>query len=400
MKINDIEIQKIRDQFYLAELISKKLAGTLDTESEDLFEAWYNQSNSHKRLFEKIEANGLDIEHLSCYIKSQEYENSNWNKIVKKTSLHKSNIRINRYRHFLRYTAILLLPLSVTAIVGLLNQSKQKTLQSSSDNIAANVIILSSSDGTRQILPIAEHRDDTLNLNDNAYLYNDILKYEDCVSDKITNHTLEIPRGSEYKLALSDGTIIYLNSDSRLEYPTHFVDNQRVVRLEGEGYFEVTPNAKQPFVVEVDDVRIEVLGTSFGIRSYQSEEDILTTLVSGKVKINQDNQELLLKPGWQATFNKINKTLNAEEVDVLEYVAWKDKRIVFNNRSLQFILDELKKIYGFEVFYQKTELQEIPFSLNIKRPLEYSKILDLLAQTEQVEFQIKNNTIVVKPSNL
>ncbi|HEU4633185.1 MAG TPA: FecR family protein, partial [Flavisolibacter sp.] len=116
-------------------------------------------------------------------------------------------------------------------------------------------------------------------------------------------NTISTPRGGQYQVILPDGTNVWLNAASSLRFPTAFSGTERKVELDGEGYFEVAKNAKMPFIVQLAEASIQVLGTHFNVMAYNDEADIKTTLLEGSVKINAEagtDQEKLLKPGEQA----------------------------------------------------------------------------------------------------
>ncbi|MFR7879372.1 MAG: FecR family protein [Butyricimonas paravirosa] len=114
--------------------------------------------------------------------------------------------------------------------------------------------------------------------------------------------------GGEYTV-LADGTTVYLNAESELRFPKQFRGKNRKVYLTGEGYFDVQRNEKQPFIVEAQQVEVRVLGTSFGVRAYTKEENVLTTLIQGRVNVEADGQQVELNPGQQADFNRGNDRL-------------------------------------------------------------------------------------------
>ena len=229
------------------------------------------------------------------------------------------------------------------------------------------------------------------------------LKYEipDSLRDisrgqAITYNRLVVPRGGEYTLVLADGTTVYLNAESELRFPKQFRGKKRKVYLTGEGYFDVQRNEKQPFIVEAQQVAIRVLGTSFGVRAYTREVNVLTTLVQGRVNVEADGQQVELNPGQQADFNRENDRLTVAEVDVEQYVGWKDGRLVFDNKPLEFILEELGRWYSFDVFYTNKELKEIPYSLNIKKHEDIAHVLKFIERTGKVKFEVNKNMIIVK----
>ena len=122
------------------------------------------------------------------------------------------------------------------------------------------------------------------------------------------NNTVWVPQGGEYRLTLADGTEVWLNAESKLKFPTQFTGNKRTVELSGEAYFEVTGDTSCPFIIHTEGIEVKVSGTSFGIRSYQEEDAILTTLVSGSVDVESHNSNVRLTPEHQAVFNPYDQS--------------------------------------------------------------------------------------------
>ncbi len=132
---------------------------------------------------------------------------------------------------------------------------------------------------------------------------------------------LSIPRGQDYHLTLADGTKVWLNAESRLEFPDRFNGNTREVRLQGEAYFEVKKDVKRPFIVHTDYLSTRVLGTSFDVRAY-SRKDASVTLVSGRVQVKTGDLAQILSPGEQAALT--GSQLAVKAVDTYPITQWKE----------------------------------------------------------------------------
>lgn len=210
------------------------------------------------------------------------------------------------------------------------------------------------------------------------------------------DNTVWVPQGGEYHLTLSDGTEVWLNAETKLKFPTRFSGDKRIVELSGEAYFEVTHNASKPFIIRTDDINVKVLGTSFGVRSYQEENSIFTTLVSGSVEVQGTLKNVRLTPSHQAIFNKSTQNLAIKQVDTELYIGWKDGKMLYDNCPLEEILRDLKRWYSFEVFYSNSHTKQIPFTLNIRKHEKIDGVLELMQKTGRVHFDIKGNTIIVK----
>ena len=210
-------------------------------------------------------------------------------------------------------------------------------------------------------------------------------------------NTLKIPRGGEFRLKLSDGTNVYLNSASELKYPVCFDEKERKVYLSGEAYFEVRKDSLRPFIVRVNGAEVTVLGTSFNVNTYGDDGQIYTTLVNGSVRIlsEKNGQEEVLTPGMQGVMNIQTGQLTVREVDVESYIAWREGRFVFRTMTLDLIMRQLQRWYDFEVFYQNPELKEYEFRGVIKRDMDLDKVLSVIKATTNVDFDVKGKVITI-----
>ena len=206
---------------------------------------------------------------------------------------------------------------------------------------------------------------------------------------------LKIPRGGEYEVALSDGTIVRLNSASSLKYPVVFGKEHRKVELTGEAYSRVSKDTV-PFLVQVGDMTVKVYGTTFNINSHLDRR-IQTALVEGKIGITVKGctEEFLLTDSQLADFDVRTGTVNVQQTDVTPYYAWTKGLLIFNNAPLQQIMATLSLWYDMDVFYQNPSLQELHFTGCIKRYDRIETILKALSQSVGINFNIKGKTLMI-----
>jgi transmembrane sensor len=192
---------------------------------------------------------------------------------------------------------------------------------------------------------------------------------------------------------LDDGTEVWLNAGSRLKYPVAFLGEKRKVIFSGEAFFEVKKDSR-PFIVSMETGDVTVLGTSFGIRAYPGETDY-TTLVTGKVCFqSKENESVILSPGEQAVFHLAGR-LEKREVNVEEYVGWKDGLFVFRNETLSEIMKILGRWYGVNVIFLDDSLKELEYTGNLERYDSINTFLQLLKRLKEVHYEIKGNTVVL-----
>ena len=213
----------------------------------------------------------------------------------------------------------------------------------------------------------------------------------DSVTESVEYNRLVIPRGGEYKIVLADGSQVWINSQSVLEFPACFVGKERRVRLQGEAYFEVSKNVEKPFIVDMGNKEIRVLGTSFNVNDYDGK--FVTTLVSGKVQVFVNDKDYVLTSSMQVRVE--GDDVFVEEVDVREFTAWKDGLFVFKKQKLREVMDILSRWYDVDVFYQNLELQNLHFTGTIQRHSEISGMLKFLEKTDIVKFTLNGKTLIV-----
>ncbi len=222
-------------------------------------------------------------------------------------------------------------------------------------------------------------------------------------AQKTLYNTLSTAKGQMYGTVLSDGTKVWLNSQSSLRYPVSFNGDIRSVEINGEAYFEVAPiqlrsGGKAPFVVKMPhDIEVQVLGTHFNVNSYSDEEAVRTTLLEGKVKVHTTgNTTTVLQPGQQASLNKQTQELKKiDDIDVDQVVAWRFGYFQFKNADLKTVLRQIARWYDVEVEYAG-KVPTMDFVGKLPRNSNLSQVLATL-ETNEVHFTIQGKKIIVSP---
>ncbi|MDN5287128.1 MAG: FecR family protein [Mucilaginibacter sp.] len=213
------------------------------------------------------------------------------------------------------------------------------------------------------------------------------------VSRKVYN-SIATPQGGEYKLILSDGTKVWLNSASSLKYPAVFSGHDRRVELSGEAYFEVAKNRKMPFKVTVKGMAIEVLGTHFNVMAYNNEKDVETTLLEGKVKLTNDKRQAYLLPGQRGILSDKRSDFEIQSADIQKAVAWKNGYFTFKQESIQSIMRKVARWYNVEVVYQGN-VEDKTFGGSVSRFADISELLKTLELTGTIHFKIEGRRVIV-----
>ena len=386
--------------YKISELVILYLKEDLDLKGQEELNNWRKESEKHETMFQRMISSEEFNRKVNKFVKSASEAENDWLELRKLTI---TGRRKHPHISLMKYAALFIIPMAVGSLLYFSQSSNYKNQITKTPEITAG------SSFATLLLP--NGKEVRLGNNSNVNLpeiskcivnVGDTLQYENQQGkpdpEEIEYHTIKVPRKGEYNLKLSDGTIVFLNSESKLRYPVPFKGKFRKVYLEGEAFFQVKSNKDKPFIVDVNQMKVKVLGTSFGVRSYKDEDRILTTLVEGKVFVSVPhiNGKTILQPSYQACFNKKECKLESKIVDVEQYVGWKDGRLVFDNTPLDKILRELSRWYDFEVFYMNKDLKDIPFSINIKKYDDFNEILDVLEKTQKLKFRIKGKAVIVK----
>lgn len=209
-------------------------------------------------------------------------------------------------------------------------------------------------------------------------------------------NTITTPHGRQFSLLLPDGSRVWLNAASSLRYPVAFSGNDRTVELNGEAYFEIAANARQPFFVQSAGQRVQVLGTSFNINAYTNEPHTKTTLLDGSIRLSTvsgGQSFVVLTPGQQARLN--GQALTVQPADVQQAVAWKNGLFSFRQADLKTIMRQLERWYTIEVKFEGDAGNET-FTGKIGRNLSLRDVMDGLASTH-VKYRIEGNRVIVLP---
>ncbi len=380
----------------IVQLIQLYLTGDLSEEEKVKLEDWIRGDSSRKRLFDEICEERNVVRDLEVYERVN--KESAWEKVVCRGNikLQHSPRRLGWYR----WVAAVMLPVMVAAgyfIREMKRDSLQQGVEIASIEPGKSKAILRL--GNNRVLEITKEREIHVDVAEGIAATNNssgMIYPEQVATGKTEYNVLEIPRGGEYTVTLSDGTVVHLNSGSELRYPVAFGAERREVFLSGEGYFEVVKDSVRPFFVNADKLKIRVYGTSFNVNTYDLE-NIQTVLVEGKIGIQTMNMntEYMVKPGQLALYNQEKGTMEILNVDVQLYVAWKDHEFMFDDESLEKIMNRLSLWYDVDVFFQTASLKQLHFTGHLGRYDDISHILDAISGVTQVKFSVKGRTIIV-----
>lgn len=229
-----------------------------------------------------------------------------------------------------------------------------------------------------------------------TYYFNSSIGDQNKVQDmQVDQYSTIISKEGNHKVILPDGSTIILNVDSKLVFPKIFSDSLREVTLTGEAFFEIAHNADKPFIVNANEIKIKVLGTSFNVKSYSKDEKIETTLVTGKVELIKDKETpVILAPSQKAVFFKSEKKLKIEEVNSSNIIAWKDGKLIFNNTSMEDVIIDLERKYDVQFIINSPKLLAYEYTGTFDN-LSIEEVLDLLVISSPIKHLLKDEKIVL-----
>lgn len=399
------------DPFVIASLITRSRQGALTNDEQAQLDAWIAASGEHHQLW--TEVNDPEVQQQNVAAMAQFDESGALERFLADKPV-KSNVHRMRFLRTWKWAAaILVLALGVTSYLFLTDQGQQTGRmagKSSTQDIppGKNGAILTLADGSQLVLDsmgdgkIATQNGTEITLNDNELSYD-----ATSATGEAAKNTITTPKGRQYHVTLPDGTEVWLNAASSIEYPVAFKGEERRVKIMGEVFFDVTNRSWQPFVVETDQMKLEVLGTSFNVNAYSNEQTIQTTLLTGAVKVTpvQTNtgdhkmRHKVLVPGQTAVLSKPDaQTAPAltvtETIDPGKITAWKNGLFNFDGVDLYSVMRQLERWYNIDVQYIGKP-ENVIFKGKMHRNTNLSDVLKVL-ETMDVDFELKGNTLIVK----
>lgn len=386
----------INQYFEIARLIAKQISGELDKEEQIRLENWRKESPENERLFEEIR----NEENITANLRRRNSFNTDmgWEKVNE--GIHKYRFR-QRVLRICRYAAMLAMPLVIAALVTfqIINENRNDKTTVATEQILPGSTKATLTLDNGEIVDLIATKGERLEESDGTLIKIDsaTLNYKhgaNAADGKIAYNKVSVPRGGEYKLVLSDGTRIHINSMSSLRYPVSFGSKTRQVELDGEAYFEVSKTG-QPFIVNANGMDVEVLGTTFNLSAYK-DEPRQTTLVSGSVRVRTGNgNSRIIKPSQQASIAPGANQIDVRTVDTAFYTSWIHGKIKFKDQRLEDIMKTLSRWYDMDIVYADKEAKNLRFGCYVNRYEEISPLLELLRNTGSVKIETKGKTIKI-----
>ena len=384
----------VEQEYKIAALIQRYVSGNATEEERNEVERWMAESEEHGVLMEKFRSD--------VFLQEQLAEHDIFDVEVAFKRFRKS--KREKERRLLVYrvagvAAVLLVVLGVAVYSWIRKETGP-------ENMAQLVEVLSPG-SSRATLILAGGKE--VHLNDSMHLeikeqmaminvkgdevyYSEDAEYADSSDLQPSINKVVTSRGGEYKLVLSDGTKVWLNADSRFEFPSKFVGQERCVYVEGEVYFEVAKDVSHPFVVTTKQAKVRVLGTSFNVRAYP-DEIYRTTLLEGCVEVLYKKDVVKLQPHEQWILDE--GVGRVAPVNVRMAASWKNGSFAFDDEPLLNVFQELERWYDVHVFIANEEIREMKFTGIFPRYANMDKVLNIVELATGVSCKVSNRTIVI-----
>jgi hypothetical protein len=331
----------------------------------------------------------VNINHFATMTLNKFDKSSLINELETRIKKEKRTAKIKSYKQ-----SLLLVAAVFICVFGLSYLADFNKIDTDSKNI-----ILTTSSGQKVILDADEIQlkklDGIVETKSNTLVYN-----KDENLETFVKNTIDVPYGKRFKLNLSDGTLVYLNSGSSFTYPVSFIDGiDREVFLSGEAFFDVSSDSLNTFKVVSTGSYVEVYGTKFNFKDYQEDnfsEVILTEGSLGVKNTISDSETIVLRPGDKAKVNYAGDGVEIKEVNTMLYTSWIDGRIIFRDENINNMITKLERIYDVIIINNNDKLNDEYINATILTETEsIENVLDYLEEIYNLNYKIINNKIII-----
>lgn len=369
-------------------IIAKLIDNTISEKESETLKTWL-QNKDNREYFNKF----VEVDHLTNALHKFPYNNA----------LNKGLQEINKKRLQVKKLFRYGIAASIIALLGfgyyMVNNNTTNVKVATQNNIQAGTYkaTLTLEDGSN--ITLEKGQDfitNNIKSNGKELIYNNTLEPK----PEIAYNYLTIPRGGQFFVKLSDGTKVWLNSESQLKYPKNFISGEtRTVELiYGEAYFDVSPstaNNGTKFKVLNNQQTVEVLGTEFNIKAYKEDTSILTTLVEGKVMVANSTNQAILKPNEQSIITSNNNNITVNKINVYNEISWKDGVFSFKNKPLKEIMMVLSRWYDIDVEFKNHTIETELFGGSFDKTQNIEEILTMIQNATNMSFTILDSNKII-----
>lgn len=383
------------DNSTLSKIVAKYLKGEASESEMQELNTWRKASESNELFMQQFEQSDNAFADYQIYKNFE--EDKVWSALLDKVQKKK---RISLGQVLIRVAAVLVLGLIVSSIFYVLVPNDRSLILATVETVSPGQFNAILKIDKQQEIHLSDTTSQELK-NSGTYIATIAqgkLAYKLRKNVEPQEMEVVVPNRAEYQFIFADGTKVWMNAGSRVKFKQPFDSETREVYAEGEVFFEVAKDVNRPFIVSLpNDNAIQVLGTEFNVRAYPDDASYQSVLVEGSVLWHtQSGKERLMEPGQLLNYQVNNGEVELSDVDVYPYHAWKEGRFVYDGSELVHIMSDLSRWYGVDVVYNDQAIRKLHFSVDIKRYENLSEILEMLALTEKVQFNIQESTVKVE----
>jgi len=389
MKNFSEQFSNLKNSYRIAYLLNSFIQKNLSIDEQKELDKWILRSEDNMQLFEDL-TDEKNIQGFLAWYAGRDVE-----KKLQETKKRLRFGRASKILSFWKYAAaaciLAVVGFSIYHFVPRLRAKPETKLSIHEADIepGSEYAALKMSNG--KIVALNNNKDTVI--NSQIKVVNGELVYDGEAEDEEPGmEELDVPRKGFYKLVLPDGSRVWLNSESSIRYPNVFSGSERDVEVTGETYFEVAKDATRPFVVSVNGIKVQALGTEFNINAYSNENDFRATLIHGMIRVSWKGREEILKPDEQVRIEKDNWNKSGD-VELASIVAWKDNQFKFKNTPIEQIMRDVERWYDADVVFQ--DRLNLHLNGTIGRNVPVSKLLRVLGETEEFHFKIDGRKITI-----
>ena len=388
-----------KERIRIRQLLFKMLENSITAEENIELHIWAEAKPSNQNLFDKLRMEGAyenwlnELEQINVPLAWEQFEKN------------KSKNYRHRFRQkMMSYAAIALIALfsGSFAYYAIVHGVKQPVVIAKSDikpGVKQAELILSNG----QVIKLGQGNGKIKEI-DGTYIENNAESVvynpkEIDSKEEVLMNEIKVKHGQEFKLVLADGTQVWINSMSTIRFPVRFTGNTREVEvLEGEVCFKAAHDSEHPFIVHTPVHSVKVLGTTFNVSCYKEDAFVQTTLLEGKVQINNcigGLTDVEIKPNQQYVFDKNGLKAEVVNVNASSVLAWTKGYFEFDDESLEQIFNKLQRWYDIDVFFVNNDRRHESFTGNLTRFENIDKILEMIEEVSDVEFETNGKIIKI-----
>lgn len=380
-------MNSFKENFRIAKILASLFTHSSIPEEEKAYREWIDEKPERQQIADRI-LNEKTYEENNLLMKSFPSQKA-WDKIYPLLGGRKSSERFS-WRKSLKYAALILLLIAPASYL-IYNWVAGEPISEITPGTRGGEVTLSN--GNKFRIPdgvFPEGATEVFVIDAKGIDYHTPTNKPQVKEIKNTLRTLH---GMECHIVLSDGTKVHLNAESQLTYPICFSKKERVVRVEGEAYFDVAPDKKHPFIVQTPHTSIRVTGTSFNVRAYADEKTESTTLISGTVNINNGNKNFELIPNQHFIYDKSSGNSTVANVNTELYTSWESGSFIFKNIPLENVMSYLSKWYGFKYRFEDDAAKQVQIGAYLNRYANMNPIIDMIRELNRVDIKQREGVL-------